>query len=100
MSYEIDIELTIDNTDVTATVEYDVTSWGSPGSGPSLSHPGDPPEAPEFEINSIKYQLEDGWALVEYDDLTELQREKLDEAIYLDIGERDNEPDYPEPDFD
>lgn len=34
-------------------VEVKITSHGHPGTGPSFSGPGDPPEGPEFEIGNI-----------------------------------------------
>jgi hypothetical protein len=33
-----------------AEFEFEITAHGSPGVGPSLNYPGDPPEAAEFEI--------------------------------------------------
>lgn len=34
-------------------VEYTVTSWGAPESGPSYSSGGEPAEPPEIEIDKI-----------------------------------------------
>lgn len=36
-----------------ANVDYRVTHKGRPATQPSLSHPGEPPEAPEWEITGI-----------------------------------------------
>ena len=38
---------------VELTFEVKMTSPGHPGRGPSFSSPGDPPEPPEFEIETI-----------------------------------------------
>lgn len=32
------------------SVLFEVTSWGRPASGPSFNSPGEPPEAPEYEV--------------------------------------------------
>lgn len=52
-----DFETTIqlpDEEDVDVSIEFEVTSWGSPGVGPSLSYPGDPPDPPEFDIIKVE----------------------------------------------
>lgn len=33
--------------------DFDITSHGSPGVSPSLNYPGDPPEAPEFDLEIL-----------------------------------------------
>lgn len=38
---------------MTLEVEVKITSYGSPGTGPNFHGPGDPPEGPEFEIETI-----------------------------------------------
>lgn len=51
-----DLETTIqlpDEEDVDVLIDFTIESWGSPGTGPSFSHPGDPPEGPEFCITKI-----------------------------------------------
>ena len=51
--HEIAVCLKIAGLDTIATVEFEITSASHGGALPSLSHPGDPPEGPEFEIGSI-----------------------------------------------
>lgn len=53
---DYDMETTIqlpDEEDVDVYIEFEVTSWGSLGCGPSLEYPGDPPEPPEFDIIKV-----------------------------------------------
>ena len=38
---------------VEADIEYRVTYRGHPGVAPSLSYPGDPPEAPEWDVERV-----------------------------------------------
>ena len=41
------------STDLAAQVEFRITTPFYPGTPPSLSYPGDPPEGCEFEVDSI-----------------------------------------------
>lgn len=84
-SYDINTTITLDGEDVDVEVSYTVTYWGHPGTGPSLSHPGDPPEAPEFEIDKI---VADGHELV-WNELPEKVQEQIDTAVYEDLNERE-----------
>lgn len=99
-SYDIETTVTIDDKEVDVLVDYTVTSSGSPGCGPSLTYPGDPPEPPEFEINSITFESEGIEGKIEWEKLSQADQGRIDEAVYEAIYEHDNEPDYPEPDYD
>ena len=81
--YEFETTITVDDEDVDVTVEYNVTYWGHPGTGPSFSHPGDPPEGPEWDLVSI--QDEHGNSII-FNDLDEPVKELIDEQITEDIN--------------
>jgi hypothetical protein len=49
----MDIPINFMGEDFIAVVDYDVTFWGAPESGPTYSSGGEPAEPPEWEINSI-----------------------------------------------
>lgn len=90
---ESDASVSLDGVDY--LVEY---RWqgGSPGCGPSLSYPGDPPEPPDVEF--VKLTIEGGDDDGKEIELTEALETKLYELILerIDDAERD---DYPEPDY-
>lgn len=78
-----DTETTIqlpDEEDVDVLVEFTVTSWGSPGTGPSLSHSGDPPEPPEFDITKVT-RLDSG------EDITRSLTNEWSEQLYNIVAE-------------
>lgn len=70
---------------------YVVESWGHPGTAPSLSHPGDPPEGPEVEITGATD--EDG-DVYEWEDFDDTEKAKVLEAIYEELAETDYDQDY------
>lgn len=74
-----------DEEDVEVTVDFTVDSWGSPGSAPTLTYPGDPPEPPEFTITKVT--RDDTGAEVKLEDESILY-----DAIFDRISELDNEP--------
>lgn len=54
MTYDLETTIQLPNEeDVDVYIEFEVTHWGSPGCGPSWSHPGDPPEPAEFNIVKV-----------------------------------------------
>lgn len=87
MSYDFETTVQIDDVEYDVTVTYKVTYWGSPGSGPSFSHPGDPPEGPEFDIESI--ETTDG-TQINWDNLSEFDQNKIDDGIYEAIADHDH----------
>lgn len=61
MTYDMETTIQLpDEEDVDVYIEFEVTSWGSPSCGPSLTYPGDPPEPPEFDIIRIERFYADG----------------------------------------
>lgn len=95
MSYDIETTVTLAGEELDVCIDYTVTFAGSPGSGPSLSHPGDPPEPPEFEINSISFEREGVTGEIEWEQLSKADQERIDEAIYEAIYDRQyNDYDY------
>jgi hypothetical protein len=99
-SYDIEIDVTYDNAEFSALIEYTVTAWGSSGAAASSSYHGDPLEPPEFEIDSIEIQpAPEKTIKLLWSDLSEMDQQRIDEAIYLQLGEMEYD-DYPEPDFD
>lgn len=96
-----DLETTIqlpDEEDVEVLIDFTVESWGSPGTGPSWNHPGDPPEGPEFEITKITrcdsdediLQIIFGLSIEYYRKIDDLVAERIYE---LDV-DRSYYPDY------
>jgi len=53
MIHTLTICFSILSTDLAAQVEFRITTPSHPGTPPSLSYPGDPPEGCEFEVDSI-----------------------------------------------
>jgi hypothetical protein len=92
-SYDLDTTIELaSGEEVDVTVDYTVESWGSPGCGPSLSYPGDPPEPPEFgvdKITTIKGDEE-----IKLEDLPEATKTKLQETIYERICEQAADDSY------
>lgn len=91
---DLTIILTLDDNDVECCVDYTVTSSGNSGTAASLSYPGDPPEPPEWELNSITYTIgpETKELELNWDDLTEKQQELIDQTILEDIWEAQSDP--------
>jgi hypothetical protein len=80
---DYDMETTIqlpDEEDVDVLIDFVVTSWGSPGRGPSWSSPGDPPEPAEFEILQIN-RLDNNLDIT--DEAKELSKEYWDKIVDL-----------------
>jgi hypothetical protein len=78
----VDVRVIWADEEHTAEVDYTVTSWGCGMGGPNSYGPGDPPEPPEFEINSIEIEIEGGLALIEWEQLSETDQDKIEQAIY------------------
>lgn len=93
-----DMETTIqlpDEEDVDVLIEFEVTHWGSPGCGPSLSYPGDPPEPAKFYITKITHDGVD--ITTEIDALSDKWREKIEDLVFgrvCDIAEDRDSYDY------
>lgn len=80
--YSYDLEYTIERDEPEGFCEdvlvlYNVPFAGSPGIGPSLNYPGEPPEAPEFDI-SPKAIMADGSELI----LTEPELQAIEELLH------------------
>lgn len=80
-----DLETTIqlpDEDDVDVLIEFEVEYWGSPGCGPSLTYPGDPPEPPEFYITRV-LRSDDGSDITTIvDALPNKHRQKVEELVF------------------
>ena len=50
---EVQVYVNFMGEDFLAYVEYEVTYKGHPGTRPSMSDPGDPPEGPEWNVTNI-----------------------------------------------
>jgi hypothetical protein len=92
-----DMETTIqlpDEEDVDVYIEFEVTSWGSPGCGPSFSSPGEPPDPPEFGITKVVRadNNEDITNLVE--ELPREYQQKIDELVFQRVCEIDEDRAY------
>jgi hypothetical protein len=74
---EGDLEIAVD-------VDLKMTFKGYKGRGPSFDHPGDPPEAPEFEL--IKMVTLEGYTLTR-----EEQDKAYDIAVDMAIEDMDND---------
>lgn len=98
MTYDLETTIQLpDEEDVDVAVDFEVTHWGSPGCGPSLSYPGDPPEAPEVEVLKI-VRLKD-WSkeneqVIPLDSLTEEEQNKLYEAVMERVYEIEQDRGY------
>lgn len=80
-------------------LEVKCTYRGYPGSGPSFSSPGEPPEAPEFEIEA--FIEAPAWAKYPHNSIPFATTQAEDEAIYDFVyqnwdwaGDDDNYGDY------
>lgn len=94
-SSDVTVRITYgDEDNLEVLVEYTVTYWGYPGSGPSFSGPGDPPEPPEFEINKITFEQEGQVGEIDWDTIEREYQDLIDEAIYEQLAEGPPEPDY------
>lgn len=82
LSYEDDVEVLI---------EFEVMSWGRPGVRPSLHHPGDPPEPPEFEVINI-VRTDNGNDIIKT--LTDDEWDKIHDLIYERIYEIEEDRSY------
>ena len=78
--------------DVEVLVDLEIHSWGSPGTGPSWNHPGDPPEGPEYDV--LKITRQDNGEELWLEDLPQDIQDKLQESILEDIEEAQSDPDY------
>jgi hypothetical protein len=91
--------------DFTISFDYEVTSNGHPGTAPSLSHPGDPPEPPEFDIGAIEFRnhrFESILGESGEDEFFYLLYSAMEEAVIdhlLETQDEGREPDYPDPPF-
>lgn len=90
-----DLETTIqllDEEDVDVLIEFEVTSWGSPGCAPSLSYPGDPPEPAEFYITKV---IRDGADITtEIDALPDDYRQKIEHLVFERVCEIEEDRAY------
>lgn len=76
-------------------VEVEFTlKGGHPGTAPSLSYPGDPPEPPELEIQGASI-VETGVPT----DLTPEEEAATEADIFSRLGDFEDDGDYPEPDW-
>lgn len=103
-TYEKEVDFTVGDKELTVTLLCDVkcTYAGHPGSGPSLSGPGEPAEGPEFETEDlyiqigetkpIKLDIFQAHALFGEDFCNEFDEEAIEAA-----GENSSDSDY-EPD--
>lgn len=67
---------TLEEDDVDVLIEYIQTQASYAGCGPSFSHPGDPPEPPEWELKQVT-RLDTAEVLI----LTTEAQQKVDDAI-------------------
>jgi hypothetical protein len=109
--------------DFIAEVDYTVTSRGHPGTLPSLSYPGDPPEGPEYDVNTIEiFQDLPGFSFCfdklgrvhasqneerprhlvtgAFFDYMAYNNQRITDWICDDIRDYDPEPDYDDRDYD
>lgn len=106
-TYDMETTIQLPNEeDVDVLIEFEVTHWGSPGCGPSLSYPGDPPEPAEFYITKVARldgskeaaQLDDDRDITtEVDALPDEWRQKIEDLVFnrvCDIAEDRDSYDY------
>lgn len=96
MKREIEVYITVNDVEVAAEIDYRVTSWGAPASGPSYSSGGEPAEPPEFEIDKITVNLNNNEVEMNWDNLSEQDQDKIDQAIYEELDKGPD--DYYDPD--
>lgn len=92
-----DLETTIqlpDEEDVDVLIEFEVTYWGAPGSAPSLSYPGDPPEPAEFYITRVVRADDDRDITTEVDALPDKWRQKIEDLVFDRVCEIAEDLDY------
>ena len=82
-------------------IEVDVISWGHPGTAPSLSYPGDPPEGVELDFTTPKRCQNDDMDELcihregdDGEDFPAAFLEKFDDKVYEYFNEYDHSPDY------
>lgn len=85
-----DMETTIqlpEEEDVDVHIDFEVENWGSPGSAPSLSYPGDPPEGPEFYVTKVSRLDNDTDITDQFEALDDKARQKVEELVFERICE-------------
>ncbi len=96
----VDIPIYFMGEDFIAKVDYRVTSWGAPATGPSYASGGEPAEPPEWEIDSIELCWDRPGGLgPEFEATGELfhhlaNLEKINDAIGEEVSEGPPEHDY------
>jgi hypothetical protein len=76
--------------DVEVQVEFEITSWGAPATGPSYASGGEPAESPEVEILSV-IREDDGADIMGF--LPEKQVEKFVDEILDNLDSYEDAPD-------
>lgn len=92
-----DMETTIqlpDEEDVDVYIEFEITSWGSPGCGPSLTYPGDPPEPPEFDIIKVERLDNNEDITDEVMNMSDADLQKVYELVFQRVCEIDEDRAY------
>ncbi len=93
-----DIEVMLADEDICVLVDYTVTSWGAPETGPSYASGGEPAEPPEFEIDKI-VAAEDGNEIeFIWDNLSDKDQLTIEQAIYERLAEGPDD-DYDPPEY-
>ena len=80
--------------DVDVYIEFEVTSWGTPGSGPSFYHPGDPPEPVEFHITKVIRDDNEADITAEVQALPDEWLRKVEELVFLEVCEINDDRAY------